>query len=78
MKGHSNILGNDLADQAADRGRRTLLPAGGTHRMPGISAIDMQQLVDTLPPDAPAGRLAPLQIVIAGAAEAVFAVARVA
>ncbi len=42
VKGHSNVLGNELADRAAERGRTAVLPSGGRFAANGVPFIDSQ------------------------------------
>ncbi len=72
VKGHSKVLGNELADRAADRGRTALLPTGGRYTDSGMPRVDITRLTATGMPTVDNEDLAHLQHFISTAAFATF------
>ncbi len=67
-KGHSKVLGNELAGRAADRGRSTILPTGGRYTIPCIPVMDLARVIATGSPSVSWAELSSLQNVISSAA----------
>ena len=72
VKGHSKVLGNDLADRAADRGRTALLPMGGRFSANGTPTVDIPRLAASGVPSIDNSELSSLQKTISAAADAAF------
>ncbi len=73
VKGHSEVLGNELADRAADRGRTALFSTGGSCSTPDIFDIDLNSVVATGLRQLTGADLFFLQKIISTVAETAFA-----
>jgi hypothetical protein len=72
VKGHSKVIGNELADRAADRGGTALLPTGGRCSTNGTPTVDCLRLTEAGMPFIDNAELSTLQKTISAAAHAAF------